>query len=53
MIYKNGLVDWKAMEKKAKEMLADLGMDIDVNSQVQFPDHSEKTDCGNLQIDYA
>lgn len=34
LIYKNGLVDWKAMEKKAKEMLADLGMDINVNSQV-------------------
>lgn len=29
LLYKNGLVDWKGMEREAKKMLSNLGMDID------------------------
>lgn len=31
---KNGLVDWKGMRRRAREIVEDLGMDIDVNAQV-------------------
>ncbi|MEM1485702.1 sugar ABC transporter ATP-binding protein [Oscillospiraceae bacterium PP1C4] len=34
LIYKNGLVDWKQMHRRAQKMIADLGMDIDVNAFV-------------------
>jgi len=32
---KNGLVDWKGMKKKAHAMIAELGMDIDVDELVE------------------
>jgi len=31
---KNGLVDWKGMRRRAREIVEDLGMDIDINAQV-------------------
>lgn len=31
---KNGLVDWKGMRCRAREIVEDLGMDIDINAQV-------------------
>lgn len=31
---KNGLVDWKGMRRRAREIVEDLGMDIDSNAQV-------------------
>ena len=31
---KNGLVDWKGMRRRAREIVEDLGMDIDNNAQV-------------------
>ena len=31
---KNGLVDWKGMCRRAREIVEDLGMDIDINAQV-------------------
>lgn len=31
---KNGLVDWKGMRRCAREIVEDLGMDIDINAQV-------------------
>ena len=31
---KNGLVDWKGMRRRAREIGEDLGMDIDINAQV-------------------
>lgn len=31
---KNGLVDWKGMRRRAREIVEDLGMDIDINTQV-------------------
>lgn len=34
LIYKNGLVNWKEMQRRAREMIANLGMDIDVNAYV-------------------
>ena len=34
VLMQNGLVDWKGMRRRAKEIVADLGMDIDVNAQV-------------------
>ena len=35
LIYtKSGLVDWKTMRKRAAQIIADLGIDIDVNAQV-------------------
>lgn len=30
----NGLVDWKGMRRRAREIVEDLGMDIDINAQV-------------------
>ncbi len=35
LLYKNGLVDWKGMKKKAKEIIDSLGMDIDINAPVE------------------
>lgn len=32
---KNGLVDWRGMKKKARQMIAELGMDIDVDEIVE------------------
>lgn len=34
-IIKNGLVDWKTMKRKAREMIEELGMDIDVDEKVE------------------
>ncbi|MCQ2437235.1 MAG: sugar ABC transporter ATP-binding protein [Clostridia bacterium] len=34
VLMKNNLVDWKGMRKRAREIVADLGLDIDVNAQV-------------------
>ena len=35
LIYtKSGLVDWKAMRKRAQEIISNLGIEIDVNAQV-------------------
>ncbi len=34
LMMKGGLVDWKGMRVRAKEIVDDLGMDIDVNAQV-------------------
>lgn len=31
---KNGLADWKGMRRRAREIVEDLGMDIDINAQV-------------------
>lgn len=31
---KNGLVDWTGMRRRAREIVEDLGMDIDINAQV-------------------
>ena len=31
---KNGLVDWKGIRRRAREIVEDLGMDIDINAQV-------------------
>lgn len=31
---KNGLVDWKGMRRRAREIVEGLGMDIDINAQV-------------------
>lgn len=31
---KNSLVDWKGMRRRAREIVEDLGMDIDINAQV-------------------
>ena len=31
---KNGLVDWKGMRRRAREIVEDLGMDTDINAQV-------------------
>lgn len=31
---KNGLVDWKGTRRRAREIVEDLGMDIDINAQV-------------------
>ena len=31
---KNGLVDWKGMRRRAREIVEDLGLDIDINAQV-------------------
>lgn len=31
---KNGLVDWKGMRRRAREIVEDLGMDIDISAQV-------------------
>ena len=31
---KNGLVDWKGMRRRAREIVEDLGMDIDIKAQV-------------------
>lgn len=31
---KNGLVDWKGMRRRARKIVEDLGMDIDINAQV-------------------
>ena len=31
---KKGLVDWKGMRRRAREIVEDLGMDIDINAQV-------------------
>ena len=33
---KNGLVDWKGMRRRAREIVEDLGMDIDINAQVSY-----------------
>ncbi len=35
LIYKSGLVDWAAMRKKARQMMEELGIDIDVDSLVE------------------
>ena len=35
LLYKNGLVDWKAMKKQALEILDELGMDMDVDAPVE------------------
>lgn len=32
---KNGLVDWRGMKRKAREMICELGMDIDVDEIVE------------------
>lgn len=34
IMVKNKLVDWKGMRQRARQIVADLGMDIDVNAQV-------------------
>ncbi len=34
IMVKNRLVDWKGMRQRARQIVADLGMDIDVNAQV-------------------
>ncbi|MBR1560553.1 MAG: sugar ABC transporter ATP-binding protein [Clostridia bacterium] len=34
VMMKGRLVDWKGMRQRAREIVADLGMDIDVNAQV-------------------
>lgn len=34
-IVKNGLVDWKTMKRKARDMIEELGMDIDVDEKVE------------------
>jgi ABC-type sugar transport system ATPase subunit len=34
LLYKNGFVDWKAMRRKAREMLEELGINIDVDEIV-------------------
>lgn len=34
LIYKNGLVDWKEMRRRAHDMITGLGMDINVNVSV-------------------
>ena len=45
---KNGLVDWKGMRRRAREIVEDLGMDIDINA------HFAKTMwCGNLACELA
>ncbi len=35
LIYKNGLVDWKEMRRRAAQIITDLGIDIDVNATVE------------------
>ena len=35
LIYKNGLVDWKEMRKRAKQIIDDLGIDININVAVE------------------
>jgi ABC-type branched-subunit amino acid transport system ATPase component len=35
LIYKHGLVDWAEMRARAKKIIADLGIDIDVNAPVE------------------
>jgi ABC-type sugar transport system ATPase subunit len=35
LIYKRGLVDWAEMRARAKKIIADLGIDIDVNAPVE------------------
>lgn len=34
LIYKNGLVDWTEMRARARKIITDLGIDIDVNAPV-------------------
>ena len=34
LLYKNGLVDWKAMKKKARSMLEELNINIDIDEVV-------------------
>lgn len=35
LIYKNGLVDWKEMRRRAAQIITDLGIDIDANATVE------------------